>query len=418
MRILLLSNLFPPAMLGGYERACANVAAGLAARGHTVRVLSGWSHLPLPAGEPDWIDRGLDLSRFFREETSHRLLEDRDLHGSICSSLANTFCVLDRMRRFRPDIVYVWNVVGLGAAALLDLLNRIDVPWAIHLMDRVPSEIIGGASPAVLGLFDAHDGGLYDGARVLVMSRLLLDEIESMTGFTLPQAEIVPGWVDLATAVPHAAYRRDGTTRFVTAGALIPQKGIGLMIEAAARLKGEQRRFRLDIYGDGDRATYVAMARAWQVDDRVRFLGPRPQPELIRLLADYDAFLFPTWEREPFGFAPLEAAGSGTPPIMTRNCGAAERLVDEVHCLKIDRDPASLAAAMTRVATGSVDLARLGRAGQRLVAQDLTLSRALDRIEAVLQAQGRPWRGEAAADPKLPLLLYLKHHLSLSLRFG
>ena len=44
--------------------------------------------------------------------------------------------------------------------------------------------------------------------------------------------------------------------------------------------------------------------RTLQVDDRVRLLGPRSQPELLRSYAGYDAFLCPTWERDPFPFAP------------------------------------------------------------------------------------------------------------------
>ena len=44
MRLLFLSNFYPPHQLGGYEELCAEVAQGLRARGHTVAVLtSGWT---------------------------------------------------------------------------------------------------------------------------------------------------------------------------------------------------------------------------------------------------------------------------------------------------------------------------------------------------------------------------------------
>lgn len=74
---------------------------------------------------------------------------------------------------------------------------------------------------------------------------------------------------------------------------------------------------------------------------------------------------------------------------------------------------------MRRVATNEVDLARMGRAAQRLVTVDLSFARCLDRIEVNLQAHGQNlWRYETADDPSLPLLALLKHNLSLSLRFG
>lgn len=40
MHILALSNLFPPNVVGGYERLCHAVCSDLAARGHAVTVLT------------------------------------------------------------------------------------------------------------------------------------------------------------------------------------------------------------------------------------------------------------------------------------------------------------------------------------------------------------------------------------------
>src|ERR1700760_2446245 len=40
MRILILSNLYPPNVVGGYERLCYEVTAGLAASGHEMTVLT------------------------------------------------------------------------------------------------------------------------------------------------------------------------------------------------------------------------------------------------------------------------------------------------------------------------------------------------------------------------------------------
>ena len=40
MRILVVSNLYPPNIVGGYERLCFNVASELARRGHDIPVLT------------------------------------------------------------------------------------------------------------------------------------------------------------------------------------------------------------------------------------------------------------------------------------------------------------------------------------------------------------------------------------------
>nr|WP_294523223.1 glycosyltransferase family 4 protein [uncultured Rhodopila sp.] len=420
MRIMFVTNLYPPVVLGGYELACANVARGLAGRGHTVQVLTTWCHLPRLADEPAWVHRDLDLHWHIPLKSHNPTVDQRDLHSAVCSSYANTLHLLDSLRAFRPDVVYVWNLLGIGGAAMLDLLNYVEVPWVLHLMDRVPLDIATNTPAAVLGLFNAQGSALYARARIISMSQHLLDEIEMVSGITFPQgADIVPGSADVSEALPHEPYLRDGIARFVTAGAVSSHKGIDLILQASVRLKAQGLRFSVDIFGDGELPRYIDMARTLQVDDRLHFLGPRPQADLLRLYAAYDAFLFPTWEREPFGFAPVEAAGCGTPPIMTRNCGASERLVDDVHCIKIERSASALADAMGRVATNTLDLARIGRAGQRLVLSDLSFTRCLERIESALQAHGKgAWRHEAADDPALPLLAFLKHNLSVRLRFG
>ena len=58
MRILLVSNLFPPYVVGGYEQMAGWVAEGLRARGHAVQVLTGRG--ALFAGRPE-ITPTLDL---------------------------------------------------------------------------------------------------------------------------------------------------------------------------------------------------------------------------------------------------------------------------------------------------------------------------------------------------------------------
>ena len=96
--------------------------------------------------------------------------------------------------------------------------------------------------------------------------------------------------------------------------------------------------------------------------------------------------------------APIEAAGCGTPPIMTRNCGAAERLVDGVHCVKIERTVEELVDAMHRIIARQLDLAKIGRAARSLVASDLSFSKCLRQIEEKLQTHATGWRHEAADD--------------------
>ncbi|HYP38941.1 MAG TPA: glycogen/starch synthase, partial [Chloroflexia bacterium] len=40
MKILFVSNLYPPIAIGGYEQVCYDVAQALKARGHSIHILT------------------------------------------------------------------------------------------------------------------------------------------------------------------------------------------------------------------------------------------------------------------------------------------------------------------------------------------------------------------------------------------
>ena len=116
----------------------------------------------------------------------------------------------------------------------------------------------------------------------------------------------------------------------------------------------------------------------------VRFRGARPQAELALQYAEHDVFAFPTWAREPFAFAPLEASLRGCVPLMSQLGGNAEWAVHGVHCLKAGRSPGAFAEALLAVMDGSVDLEPLARRAAATVGRDFHLDRILPRIEGAL----------------------------------
>src|SRR5262249_3862401 len=152
--------------------------------------------------EPGWVDRKLDLHRYIPLECPAE--EPRAWYASVCSCYPNTLHLLAALRSFRPDIVYVWNLVGIGAAGFLDLLNCLQVPWALHLVDRFPADLAGTIPAAALGLFNAQGSTPYEAACILLISRKLREEINSMSGIAFSRGvEIVPGWADLSGVLPH-----------------------------------------------------------------------------------------------------------------------------------------------------------------------------------------------------------------------
>ena len=290
MRILTLSDLFPPHVIGGYEVACRNVVAGLRDRGHVVEVLA--SHAPIATpDDPPWLHRVMALSGFDPVPP-----HSAEQYQAACSHYPNTAALLAHLRRFRPDIVYAWNLWGIGGLALLDLIDQLGIPWLLHLMDKVPSYLLTDIAPIVAALFAKNDRSLFTRARAIAMSEHLLSEIAETSGINFETAPtIIPGWVDARRVVPHTKYLEGGQLRLTAAGSLGLHKGTDIIIDACSRLLADgYSTFHVDIYGFGVAEPWVSRAVQCGVAKHVTFLGPRTQHEMMALLTQYDAFLFPT----------------------------------------------------------------------------------------------------------------------------
>jgi glycogen synthase len=412
MKILVISNLYPPNQLGGYEIGCRNVVNGLRSRGHEVHVLTSPSHFKQTNAEES-VFRNLQLRAFqFRgSETSLTQIEAK------VSNYTNTSVTLAHIKEFGPDCVYLFNLYGLGGLGIIDALNTLKYTWVMHLMDQLPHMLQHGVHPAILELFNANHGNAYRTGKLISMSSHLMREIKKNCGFRYAMdADLIPGWADADGPVQERNYLRNGHAQFVTAGAIHAHKGIDVIIQAVALLKQEMiSNFTVSIYGNGKQAFYIDLCKQLQVQDHVLFKAMQTQAELIEIYRSSDAFLFPTWEREPFGFAPIEAAAVGCVPIITHNCGAAERLIRNVNCMKIRRTSASLRDAMKSVCSGLTPLAAIGKNAQTIARQDLSFSNCLGRIESILATAVYKAKPPNTPDWLLNNLCYLKHNLAVRL---
>lgn len=102
--------------------------------------------------------------------------------------------------------------------------------------------------------------------------------------------------------------------------------------------------------------------------DRVMFLEPLPQPELVPFYQSCSVFALPS-HHDVYPNAVLEAMGCGRPCVVTRTTGVAE-LVSESGCGLVvpPGDPPALAAAISEILAMPEALrAEMGARGRRIV---------------------------------------------------
>jgi glycosyltransferase involved in cell wall biosynthesis len=136
---------------------------------------------------------------------------------------------------------------------------------------------------------------------------------------------------------------------FAYVGRFVAEKGLPLLLEAAARLKQDGLDFRLKFVGDGSlRGRLEAMTGALGLRDRVIFTGFLRGQALQDALEDVAAVLMPsTWE-ETFGMAALEQMMRGR-LVIAADIGGLGEVVGSAGLKFPAGDVDGLARCMQRV---------------------------------------------------------------------
>jgi glycosyltransferase involved in cell wall biosynthesis len=147
---------------------------------------------------------------------------------------------------------------------------------------------------------------------------------------------------ELRAALLRRAHAVEGTRLLLYVGRLAPEKNLGLLVDAFARLPQSDR---LLIAGDGiERASLEQKCRKC-FGDRVQFLGHQPDRlALAQLYANCDLFVHPN-PKEPFGIAPLEAMASGLPMVVP-NTGGVLTYANSSNAWLAAPNPAAFSAAI------------------------------------------------------------------------
>lgn len=387
MRVLVVMNLYPPHSYGGYEGLCAGVVNRWREAGHDVHVLTsthrreGVERAPVgPAGEP--VRRVLPIAwdDHVRTRPGWRTLLrwQRRAHREVRAAL----------REVRPDVVSVWNPGALPLGPFREFVD-VGVPvalvvgdrWLVRGRDSDPWLRWAADHPRLATPVRAATGHPTDvprlGAHVtaLFASDFLRRDAAEHGTWPVDTSAVVPHGVDVERYPPVMPDDVDGrpwTDRLLFVGRITPEKGATTAVRALAHLPAGTT---LDVVGTGreqERRRIADLARELGVADRVRLHGEAGSEQLRGAYDAADALVFPSRWEEPFGIVPLEAMARGLPVVATGTGGSGEVCVDEVTCLRFDRDDeAGLATAVTRLAEDGALRGRL-RTNGVAVARHLT----------------------------------------------
>lgn len=369
MRVLAVGNMYPPHALGGYELVWSSAMAHLRSAGHVARVLTSDYRRPDVDSEQE-PDVYRELRWYWRDHGFPRMGARATLELE-----RHNAAVLDRhLADLRPDVVAWWAMGGMSLS-LIERVRRTGIAGVgfVHddWMDYGPKvdrwqRLCRMTGPAAKRI--ARAAGvpthldLASSARWEFVSEHSLRRAERSVG-KLPDAGVLHSGIERELFAHGPAPEREWDWRLAYVGRIDPRKGIGVAIEALARLPEEAM---LDVVGTGDPQTMQdlhELVGELGLGDRVSFRSVQ-RTEIPAVYAEADCLLFPvTWE-EPWGLVPLEAMAMGRPVIATGTGGSAEYLRDGQNTVLVaPGDPDAISAAAHRLAGNAELRSRLRAAG-------------------------------------------------------
>ena len=138
LKILVISNLYPPQVIGGYERSIADFANLLTQRGHTVMVLTSDSveietNCDL-ASDKTKISRDLFLKGKWSQAKGMSTIP---LENHAWINCTNSYTLIQVLREFQPDVCLAGNIDLLGIE-VLQIIMASGVPVIHYVMNKIP----------------------------------------------------------------------------------------------------------------------------------------------------------------------------------------------------------------------------------------------------------------------------------------
>lgn len=404
MRILIVSNLYPPVVFGGYEILCRQVAEKLKSRGHEIEVLTSNFGADGVAPEPG-VHRRLALTTDFPKSGEDVTWVDFTLATMHKVALRNEPEVGSRIDEFHPDVVFCWCLSRLSLAPIWAAQRRA-VPACYTLNDEHPKQFRYVESPgsprsAIKAMLERHvyaKATLYQASPfpLTAISQALKDKLIAQ-GLPFHHAQVIYQGVPLEDFAFRPGGREAGQAlKLLYVGQLSQTKGVHTLIEALAQLGQTQPELavELSIAGTGV-PSYVESLRQLveerDLRDRVQFLGKVPHAEIGSVYRDHHVLVFSSEWDEPFGLTHVEAMACGCAVISTTTGGSKELVKDGLNALAFQAgDKHDLADKIKQLADDEERRWKLLGQARRYVEENHSLDGYVSQLETFLQGVVKP----------------------------
>lgn len=394
MRILVISNLYPPYYKSGYELGCRDIVESLKAKGHEIRVLTSTHGVQNERTEGDvYRVLAMDLSEtMVWQQAFLKELVNQTAFQKICDT-------------FQPDNVLIFNLAYVSISLGL-LATKLGLPtcyfvsnnwYAVwekdHWYQVWPRERSGYKVLRFLSRrFELIPPSRPLDYTQIVFTNSYLKTIAGQVGKLTERSSVIPWGVD----INRFSYREVNSrkpSRLLYVGQLRPHKSINTVIRALEILKHQ---YGYDDFSftisrdDQSHPHYVSylrdLADSCGVSNHVRFGGLTTYENMPDLYHAHDILVFPSMCEDAMSLSVLEAMSCGLAVVSTAIGGESEVLDSERNALIFPKEkPEECARQIMRLLKDPEFFESIRSNARQTVEQRFNLDRLAGSLEGILE---------------------------------
>lgn len=418
MRVLVLTDGFPPDIVGGLEISAHQICHGLARSGHQLHVLAREGEAFAEDDQPNIRVERIWKQRYRREEF-HRF--PAKLHGwlEVNARYRNASWNVPLLRKHLAshsyDLCFCFGIEKAGIALATEAARHgLPVLWSAgdyFLFEHQNSQ--NDSALARLNMATVSRKWIQM-ALNHPFEFVAYNSENTLRHFAKAGYVADYNWVvHRSCAIPEQIqpYDHSRELTFVIASQIERHKGVHIAIQAASELvQRVPSDWKLQIIGSGNEA-YLnelrSMVPTLGLTGRIEFKGKLPHKEATRAMQSCRAVIHPAIWDEPFGRISIEAMANGAPLIASESGAIREIAGDDGALIYPKEDVSALARHMEAVLSDTSLGERLVHTGREIVRARFTpefeLSRYLDILRAIeakepLSTTPPPWTRASALE--------------------
>lgn len=320
MRLLVVTNIYPPQNLGGFGLCMERLTKALEDIGYNTLVLTGNQSQLGEVEKEKRVNRHLRLLGEYGEGVQHLNNEtERKIRQE-----ANLFRIEEAMKKHKPNACLVGNLDLLGKE-VLDKILSYNIPTIQHIGfmgSPFPGDWIPKKKPFKLAFASGEVKKLFQ-----------------RMGHKVDHHPIVYPPLNSNTAPIKTKVITD-KINIGFCGLIMQSKGLHIALEAAAKLRKQGIPFRFRIAGETFSRDYGEALKKYCSDNNITentswdgFIKPE---KLSSFYQNIDLLVFPSLYPESFGMVVAEAMTHGVVPISSGVGGAYEVITHKLDGLLVE----------------------------------------------------------------------------------